>query len=225
MALYIKNGKSSRNGRTRRPQFNNRNGKMNIPLQLKNLQRKVGRLEQKSEDKFIQEAHDFSGLVNTSGWSVALCNGVVQGNTRITRIGQFIKMNHLEVSMYMTANATSVKNAIRVIFLLDMQQDGDNLTAANVVDGLAIESLYETDYQGRYKILYDKAFVVVQGAMNATLLQKENLTLVNKVNYGLGNAGTYADIVKYGLWIMVISDQATNGPDLFVNTRVWFHDD
>lgn len=92
----------------------------------------------------------------------------------------------------------------------------------------------------RFKILYDKSFSVnnqavgsynlADGATTAYAPQvkviHKKIKIGKKANYGLGNAGTVADISTGSLYLFALSTEASGGnpATLLGGTRMYFLD-
>lgn len=165
--------------------------------------------------------------LGTTTGSVTALNNVVQGITAVTRIGRGTVMRSVEFRLAFTMAATStLAESIRVMVVYDRRTNGAAITGATVLETDSIEAPYNMANMGRFKVLYDKTKVIGTGGPQSIgfyFKKKVNLP----VNYGLGNAGTAADISIGGLSLIVWSSStvATAVPTTDQNfSRVLFQD-
>lgn len=155
-----------------------------------------------------------------------LLNGLVQGDTPITRDKDHVRYTSIQLRGYATSNVsvTTVGVICRIMIIKDKAPNGVALTAANVLDnGVITEYVnapYNSDYFKRFKILYDRRFhmnpevgVQASGTTNAVVpvvVPMEARVKLNSItNYGLGNAGTIADISIGSYYLLLLSNQAS----------------
>jgi len=135
--------------------------------------------------------------------AVTAVNNVVQGITAVTRIGRGTVVRQVEFRLQLAMAATStLSEAWRVMVVYDTRTNGAAITGATVLEADAIENPYNMANAGRFKILYDKTkYVGTAGPQVVSFYMKKRVSL--PVNYGLGNAGTSADISTGGISILV----------------------
>lgn len=165
-------------------------------------------------------------LGTTTGFVTSL-NNVVQGVTAVTRIGRGTVMRSVEFRLAFTMAATStLAESIRVMLVYDRRTNGAAITGATVLETDSIEAPYNMANMGRFKVLYDKTKVIgTGGPQSIGFYFKKKVSL--PVNYGLGNAGTVADISIGGLSLVVWSSSTvgTAVPTTDQNfSRVLFQD-
>lgn len=214
---------------------------------IENLEKKFKSLKEEIEVKHKDTLLSGVELVSApvAGTNILLLNGLSQGNTNITRIGDNVKITSIQFRGRLTsAIALLGTSRPRVIIFWDKQANGAAPAATDLLDNSVItrltDSPYNHDYIERFDILYDKTWVIDSNAVadfdpatgtTSTVMPKsvkinKYKKLQRKVNYGLGNAGTVADISHNSLYLMLISETATgsNPPTAFMGIRINYRD-
>lgn len=153
-----------------------------------------------------------------------LLNGMQTGDTASTRDGQSIKMAKLFFQFTASINASATTTVGRVILLVDYQPNaaappigGLLSSTTNVLSPLALGNAY------RFRILRD---VKYQLSANGTQIfrRKFYLTLNEHTKYSTTNVGDISDILSNSLYLVHMSDQATNTPSISYYSRLRFVD-
>lgn len=162
-----------------------------------------------------------------SSGSFILLNGLSQGSAQDNRIGDQAHMNSIRVRMQ--TSAIDATNTMRLIVFLDKAPKGVAPTQSELLEtsviGPAVFAFTNPDNKERFTILYDKTWVQngAAGADSLIKFVKANLKLNAKTNYGLGNAGTIADISHNAIYAFIVSDSGiTAHPTFNLATRVKF---
>ncbi len=156
--------------------------------------------------------------------ALVLLNGLSLGDTASTRTGQSIKMDRGDFRFQLAVNATSVINFTRIIVVLDKQTNATAMTAADLLVANTPYSPYTFGSQSRFVILYDETFALSTYSAGA-ITKCVGLPGINQhVIFNSGNAGSVADIVSNSVYLIHLSDQATNTPAFSYYSRIWFVD-
>lgn len=161
--------------------------------------------------------------VNSTGSAYPL-HEIAQGDTDQTRDGNSIKPLSNLLSIQLANNATAVNTRLRVLLVKDLQQIADTTPAvSDVLDG-SVASFVDAPLNnlavGRFKILKDRTFTLT--TVSAPVINFKWYTkLYGHIRYN-GTAST--DVQKGGLYLLFVSDQATNTPTMGFNTRLSFTD-
>jgi len=168
---------------------------------------------------------------NTAGTFVCL-NPMVQGQTKLTRIGNQISCTSLQYRGRITIDASATFTPIvRIIFFWDSQANASAVTTALLLDAGIITPLvsspYNHDNSRRFKVLSDRRYTVegqpALTSLNSKLIQGDiKLNRITKFN--TTNGGTFADITTNSLWMFVVSNDGTNTPAVVVGSRLYFKD-
>lgn len=218
------------------------------------LEKKVKQIEYDTEVKHLD--YVFTAVEMSDSGSVGntlLVNGLAQGTTSFTRIGDEVNFTSIQVrgtiSHQLNNPALNHSPTYRLIIVRDMQPNGAAMTFGNLLDlSLITEPVYaprNMDYIDRFKIYYDKVGVlnpnfqfITSGtgtplittttqvgdvARSIKFFKKLNF----KTNYGLANAGNISDIARNSLYFLFISDEtgaSNNGPLFNGGMRLYYKD-
>jgi hypothetical protein len=162
--------------------------------------------------------------VNVSSTTTfVLLNGMQTGDTSMTRTGQSIKMDRTDFRFYLTGNITAVQVSCRLIIVIDKQANGAIFADTALLNAATTVSPYAVGGQMRFQVLYDQTFALsTAGPLN--VCQCVTIPTNQHVEYNTGNAGTVADINSNSLYLLMLSDQATNVPIIYAYLRLWFID-
>lgn len=174
-----------------------------------------------------------SGDVNSTP-VVTLLNGIAQGTTTSTRVGNRVYMEAVEVRLHITneTGSTDRLNQMRAILVLDTQANGSTLTVPDVLTStslVAFEDLYESD---RFVILYDKVLplnfygsATVSPAATMHWFYKVNEMVEHHAEFK-GTGATASDIATGSLWLMYFGPDAATSGDFDVEgaARVLYYD-
>lgn len=146
---------------------------------------------------------------------------IAQGDDVGDRNGNSILVKGLFGRLSFDKHASATSTYIRVIFFREDQQVAD--TAPGVTDVLetsAFDSALNLDTRGRFKILKDMV-VTLDSAKNTNAFKKFNIVINKHMKFN-GSANT--DIQKGGLYMLMISNEATNTPTIGAKVRISYHD-
>lgn len=189
-------------------------------------------------------------MSNPTATNTILLNGLVQGDTDITRDGDLVNWTSLQVKGKIDMDSDNVLSATaRIIIFMDRFAKGAAPTAAELLDASVITSLifapYNDDQFPRFKILWDQMFSlngqVVAGFTPGTgattsvapvshsfnFRRKINPNKKNQSNYGLANGGIIADISTNSIYVLLLSENTTASaisPTVTLGTRLYFKD-
>lgn len=194
---------------------------------VKNLTKRVRAIE-RSEPKYVTGSSATTSLVNSTPINVLL-NGMQQGDTNILRDGNRVKWNNIEMRILIEGLAAHVfAQPVRFMLVRKIPSKGATITLSNLIsdaspDFLDIYNVTSIDFKATYKVYFDKTFVIGPESADYTsatgnapggLKGKYCLTIRKNLggfvtDYGLGNAGTVADIDTNGLHFIAFTDNAT----------------
>jgi len=183
---------------------------------VKRLKRLVN-VEKKKFDQTIDTT------VSTTGSVLPLSN-VAQGDTDQTRDGNSIKPLYLFGRARMTLYPSGGDTSLRVILLRDTQQTADTTPViGDILDGsFALDFTLcplNNESVGRYTILSDRTYTMYT--------DKPILTTILRVRLGghiRFNGVNGTDIQKNGLYLLLVSNQATEVPTFQWAPRLTYTD-
>lgn len=148
-----------------------------------------------------------------------------QGDGDGQRTGNSIFVRSVSMKGSVEWNSTqSVPQRLRMMLVIDKQQVGDTIPSpSDVLDttgtSFAPYSMLNDTTVGRFTILKSRMYNV--SSEKPVVDFNWNINLRHHVRY---NGTTSSDIQKGGLYLLLISDAATNGPTVFRFIRVSYHD-
>lgn len=184
-----------------------------------------------TEYKYI-DVENYGVIIPYTG-SLVLLNGLIQGTTAISRIGNKIRMKTLDINLRIYTAQKS--RLVRYMIVLDTQPKGAAPTLSNILEDLTywvgpnVLSQRQKKSIERFVILKNKSFVIndvvtTSGQQNETL-HHENLKLNIGVDYGLANTGAIADISVNSIYLVSVSTDASTGVVMDYASRIRFTDD
>lgn len=161
-----------------------------------------------------------SGNVTTP--SITHLTAIGQDDTVSGRTGNSILVNSVSGRVSLSANATAVSNIVRVLLVVDRQQVADSSPAIGDIlnTNNDVYAHYNVNTLGRFKVLYDKIFTVNTAGKNAVFF-KFFKTINDHTKY---NGTASSDVQRNGIYVVVVSDNGTNGPALASSFRVSYRD-
>jgi len=223
-------GPGMRRRRVRKRDFRQRN-----PTN-KNLSKRIRKIEDNQELKWKDTDIDVVPLANNPGTAqVILLNGLTQGDTSTTRDGSLVSFTSIQCRAEITSlNSTTSGFVYRILVVRDSQANAAAPLATQILDDSGFGQLMFAPYSrlelGRFKIVYDKMghfnHFIANTVYHVPIKFKKKLS--SKTNYGRGNAGTIADIVKNSYYMILLSDQPLGGtstPIITASVRMYFKDD
>lgn len=158
-------------------------------------------------------------VVNT-GSVQNLCQ-IATGDTEVTRTGNSIFVRSVYVILNTSMSQSANNTLFRIALVQDKQQIGDTAPAiTDVYEGATPQSALYKATVGRFKILWTRT-VPFSITGNQTAMIKKFFKCRIHVRY---NANTTADLQKNGLYLMMSSDEATNGVAVAGTARLSYHD-
>lgn len=179
-----------------------------IEKDVKDLKRTINK-ELKYRDEYTSGA--LPAIPNTGNF--LLLNSLAQGDSATTRTGNGVMDRSFEIKFQVAFNSASAvgQQNLRVLLIRDKQANGSLPATANtVLQQTWWQSAKNDANSDRFKILMDKC-IGVSSSGPETINFKKYIRVKTQTRYN-GNAGTVADIVTGSYFLLMISDQAANGP-------------
>ncbi len=174
-----------------------------------------------------QKYQDYTGAtVQGTTLTLALINGLSQGTTSTTRLGDTIRTTSIELNLRCAIATTSTTGYVlfRFIIIRDLQPNGANFTAGQLLNT-------PTNVLSPLTMSTCKRFVWIDDQIITLDLNGPEAYTHRRVynidfhpEYGLGNAGTIADISKEALYLCFLSDDNVNQPSYSYWARLHFID-
>lgn len=183
--------------------------------------RKLINIEEK-----ILEVVQGSTAFNTTGtiWSVST---VAQGTDYTERVGNSIKMQKIIVRWRVFKNGSATSSMVRVILFRDLDGYGTAPTTADVLQtvGGATAPLTPVDFlnRKRFAIIHDE-MVDINSTGDSSYSQTWSAPHEGHILY-LGTTAAAASNGKGSVYMLAVSDEATNTPTIAFSSRIVFTDD
>ena len=145
---------------------------------------------------------------------------IAQGDGTSARTGNSILAKSLLMRMRLRLHSSATTTIVRYLLVRDRQQVADtDPTISDLLVSADVDSPNNTNTGGRFKILLNRT-VALHSAR--PLYHKE--FFAKMMVHIKWNGSTIYDIQKNGIYLVVISDQATNYPVLDLYSRLSYHD-
>lgn len=179
-------------------------------------------MKRRQEIKRDDKALISFGLVLNTGQITSLCD-IAQGSGRDERDGNRISPISLLVRWNWLGQAASTAEVYRIIIFRDKQQVlSTTPTVAQVLQSNGALSLYNEDFLSRWKILYDNMW---SGANDANIRLSFIGVMRIKLTLPMIFAAVGDDTIsKNGLYILAITNVASNAPTFVYSTRLSYYD-
>lgn len=168
----------------------------------------IRKFQKDEEEKYIDTSPSITLPFAADAWAFFLVNPLSQGTTSITRIGAKVTFKSLLARLTLTRDPTETNGLVfRFVILYDRKPAGAAPTATTIWKADFINEPLNRANAGRFAILYDKIFNINNDTFSYTWKIYLDLKRVSKGDYGLGNAGTIADISKGSIYMCAIGNQ------------------
>lgn len=192
--------------------------KPSLQQQLRQLKAALPKAEYKVQDTAIS-----ANPVITPNTPILL-NTIAQDTSADGRVGNKYDIKTIQFKLMYTMNASATDTIVRTIIYYDKQCNA--ATAAitgNLLVGESVTSLKQPNNNYRFMTLYDKNVSMCSTASTEAYRQyykRHNL----RVQCNNSTADTIAAIETGALYIVFISDEATNTPTVSGSVRIWYTD-
>lgn len=163
-----------------------------------------------------------AAVTQTSTATIANLNAIAQGDDDSERLGKTIKCLSFQMKGTAYFNVSATRSVLRIIVFRDNGFDGATPVITNLLSGTpyinAMRAIDPNDI-ARYTVLYDDVF---DFCASKPIVNFEHYKKYDQHIKFDGVAA--ADTANGGLWILAISDEATNGPSVTVRTKIRYVD-
>lgn len=179
------------------------------------------------ETKFLDTVQTSTAIGTTS--AIFSISSIAQGTTSQTRVGDSLKIQHIELKGRVNVNPLAANSIVRLLVFRDLDGYGTVPTGADVLELDAAVSAPLSPYKyrnlQRFSVLYDE-LIEVQGTVQGTAGVPVAYSSAHSghILY-LGTASAAASNGKGSLYVLCVSDEATNTATLAFYSRITFTDD
>lgn len=173
--------------------------------------------------------HEVSSSLTCVGTGhIISLSSVAQGDSQTTRDGDSIRGKSLQIRIRMGHNASGgTGQTVRMILFIDKQNNQPGTcdptlsgTPYGVLNQSTLQSLTLPENSGRYKILKDKMYT-----MTNDIKELIDLKIYKKINPKITFTSSSTNVAqKNNIYMLVFSNEATNGPSFAYATRLRYID-
>lgn len=149
------------------------------------------------------------GAVDSTG-SVTLINGIARGDDINERDGREVTMKSIQctVQLYVT-DTTGLDQSQRILVVYDKQTNAAAPAVTDILTAATVFSPRNLENRKRFTVLMDRCYTLNASAESgSSRLFKWYRRLRHPITFNSGNAGTVADIVTGGLYVVLIGNRA-----------------
>lgn len=169
-------------------------------------------VEHKFQDKSVTSNPDNSG-------STAKLFDPAQGTSVSNRGGDSVKLANLTFRAIMNKSGSATNTNLRVIVFRGNRENGTTPSVSALLQTTSVISPKNHDNRFDTKILFDRVFQMNDGATTMRQLNL-NIKLGTHVNFSSGTTS----IEDGGIYILLLSDQSTNTPQIKYYSRITYVD-
>lgn len=158
---------------------------------------------------------------------VIYLTGIAQGDADNTRDGDSIKATGMSLNMTLTQNAAATETFVRIMLIRDNDFAGTNTPVIGGAGGVLdttddFRAMKNLDQTRRYHVLYDKMHIIhsVNGRTKYIKIFKKMSHHVRYVDTGAGSGSGG----NGALWLMIITNEDTNLPNVNYQMRLRYLD-
>lgn len=170
------------------------------------------------------ETHKLDTAISTtvsSTGAITHVSAIGQGDGLTQRTGNSVLCSYVAYKVRYAKHASATSSVVRCMILRDNQQVADTAPAVgDILDTGNVVAFYSAINAGRFQILSDRVHVMDAGC-GIGVYASESITLNKHIRF---NGSATTDIQKGGLYILLISNEATNVADVGMTVRIGWHD-
>lgn len=152
---------------------------------------------------------------------IADFTAIAQGDGLSARTGTSILVHTVTVKGALAINGSATVSFFRLILVRDTQQVGDTAPAyTDVMETASTVALLNKNTPGRFQLLFDQLYVL-GSASTQSIPINFHVTVQKHTKY---NGTGSSDIQKGGIYMMMVSSEATNAPAFTYHGRLCYYD-
>ena len=173
-------------------------------------------------EKKVVDITESGSTFSSSTAHVGNLNICAQGDTDLTRDGAQMKMIRTAIRGELLMNGSASGTIARIIICIKKDTSGSAPSNfGSLLTSNSTRAFYDRNRIYNFKILFDKTYSLSSDKPNVAFRFAKKLQ--NVVRFDDVNADV-ASIARNGLFILALSDQATNTPTIKYHNRVTFVD-
>jgi len=182
------------------------------------------RLRNSEEKKYLDTAVNLTVAIAGNAAQVLLLNGLAQGNTASTRIGNKITMKGLQLRLNAKAgNGEADGQVVRFLLCAEKKPEGSASGWTSICATADTLANYFMTLNNNMIVLWDETYALDSSQFQLPI--KKWIDLKGLVaDYSRGNAGTIADFQQNSIYLMVNTLNNTVATTLVGNVRLRYTD-
>nr|UOF78571.1 capsid protein [Cressdnaviricota sp.] len=161
-------------------------------------------------------------LTPTNAGGVSYLSGLAQGLTNITRVGNSILAKSILLNIQCVINASATNTVVRLVLFVDHDNQGATPAVTDLIQSADARAFINRVNGKRFSVLKDWQYVL-NTSTGAQQNDKVFLRLAHHIKYS-GTDAAIGSQLQGAMFLMVISDQATNTPTVIYNSRLRYID-
>lgn len=155
-----------------------------------------------------------------SAGTVALISDIAQGDDVADRQGNSILMKYIEFKYTIQINASATATTVRLMLIVDKDNQGSSPSPTDILDFASEVSPLNTDNASRFWVLADKMYAL---SINGDRVVTDHV--FRRCNFHTKYSGANStDTKANNIYLLTVSNEATNEPTLQGYTRCAFYD-
>lgn len=211
----------------------------NVAYQMKVGDSHIAKIVKKVLHKQVENKLDITtlpqatGLVANKTPAVSVIGSIVTGVVQGTRVSDTIRTKRIGLKVVMQNGAVNLSQVARLMLIRDDANNGVNaITMAQLFNDTTADDApnwgFNIDNRKRFKVLYDKTFVLqphtaTQATQKIIHINKRYKNGIEQI-YNTGTAGTNADINVGAYYILFQTADNTTPPFLWYNWEQEYED-
>lgn len=157
----------------------------------------------------------------SSSGSIVHLSAIAVGDGSGNRTGNSIFVRKVYGQFNIKQHATAAYTSYRLMVVIDKQQVGDTSPGVtDILEAARVTSFLNPAEYGRFTVLWDKKFQTEDNGRE-TKMVKFYKNLRHHCRY---NGTAASDIQRGGIYLLMLSDQATNTPTVSYDVKFCYHD-
>ena len=150
---------------------------------------------------------------------------IEEGDDNDNRNGRQIKGVSFQMQGSIKIDSSAPDSIVRMIIIQDKHQDGVLPSSSDIhTGGITVSSLPSDENRKRFVTLYDKRTVVSNSGMGKKIYKYYKKWKPGKKIHYKGIAASQASQGNNNLYLIIVSDEATNTPTVIYKTRLKYID-
>jgi len=153
--------------------------------------------------------------------TMTLLSGIAQGDNDNQRQGNSVKLHQINVNLDFLTDPDAIGTTLRVILFRYNQSQSTSPTAVTVLTSNNFLANYNHDNVRLFSVLYDRTHTVSPDHPERFIRIFRKLGSHETFD---GTSAAATDIQTGSIWLLMISDEATETPTVYVNSQLLFID-